>query len=319
MHKDKYILLAVLIAIAIAAPFTSALDGYAYQILIYIGINIILAESLNLINGFAGQFSLGHAGFMAVGAYAAASVTTFLAPALGMDSGLGGQVMFLVALIAGGVLAALAGFLVGVPSLRLKGDYLAIVTLGFGEIIRVIFQNLDVVGGPRGFSGIESYTTFAWTYVVVAVLIWFVRNLVRSTYGQGFLAVRDNEIAAEAMGINTTKVKVTAFVASAFFAGIAGGLFAHYLCYIKPDNFTFLKSIEIVMMVILGGMGSIVGAAVSATVLTVLPEALRSVSEYRMVIYALVLVILMITRPQGIFGGITVARLRAILRRREAR
>ncbi len=319
MHKDKYVLAAVLAAIAIVAPFTNQLDGYAYQIVIYIGINIILAESLNLINGFAGQFSLGHAGFMAVGAYVSAAVTTFAAPALGMDDGFGGSVMFLVGLLAGGAMAAAAGFLVGVPSLRLKGDYLAIVTLGFGEIIRVIFQNLDVVGGPRGFSGITPYTTFAWTYVFVAILIWFVRNLVRSTYGRGFVAVRDNEIAAEAMGINTTRVKVTAFVTSAFFAGIAGGLFAHYLCYIKPDNFTFLKSIEIVMMVILGGMGSIVGSVVAAIVLTILPEALRSVSEYRMVIYALVLIILMIARPQGLFGGLTPARLRAVFRRGGAR
>ena len=304
-HKDKFYLLAGIAAVIVCSFFTHSINSYYFQIIIYIGINIILAESLNLINGVTGQFSLGHAGFMAVGAYTSAAITFYAGPALGMETGAGGDGLFLVALIAGGSVAALVGFLVGVPSLRLKGDYLAIVTLGFGEIIRVVFQNLDIVGGPRGFSGIPFQTTFIWTYLFVAILIFVLHNLVRSTYGQGFLAVRDNEIAAEAMGINTTKMKVTAFVISAFFAGIAGGLFAHYLTYIKPDNFTFLKSIEIVVMVILGGMGSIIGAIMAAVVLTVLPELLRSVAEYRMVIYAFLLVIMMLTRPQGLFGGLS--------------
>ncbi|HET7152819.1 MAG TPA: branched-chain amino acid ABC transporter permease [Candidatus Kapabacteria bacterium] len=303
-HRDKIIFLCGIALVLILSRFTDAINAYYFQIIIYIGINIILAESLNLINGFTGQFSLGHAGFMAVGAYTSAAITYYIGPELfPVHSAIGEQVFFFVALIAGGCLAAFVGLLVGVPSLRLKGDYLAIVTLGFGEIIRVIVQNLNFVGGPRGFSGIPFYTSFAWTYVFVVVVIFMTENLMRSTYGKGFLAVRDNEIAAEAMGINTTKYKVVAFVISAFFAGIAGGLFAHYLTYIKPDNFTFLKSIEIVVMVILGGMGSTVGAVFAAIVLTILPELLRTVAEYRMVIYALLLVILMLTRPQGIFGG----------------
>jgi len=303
-YRDKLLLLGGIAAVLLGSRYSSAINPYYFQIIIYIGINIILAESLNLINGFTGQFSLGHAGFMAVGAYTSSAITYYLRPILFAEpSTFGEPVFFLVALIAGGAAAALIGMLVGVPSLRLKGDYLAIVTLGFGEIIRVVLQNLNFVGGPRGFSGIPLYTTFAWTYVFVIVIIFVVENLMRSPYGKAFLAVRDNEIAAEAMGINTTKFKVTAFVIAAFFAGIAGGLFAHYLTYIKPDMFTFLKSIEIVVMVILGGMGSTVGAVFAAIVLTVMPELLRTVAEYRMVIYALVLILLMLTRPQGIFGG----------------
>lgn len=316
-HKDKLLLFGSIAVIIALSFFMRSINTYYYQIIIYIGINIILAESLNLINGFTGQFSLGHAGFMSVGAYTSAVITYYVAPKLGIEGGIGFDFLFLGALLAGGLMAAIVGFLVGVPSLRLKGDYLAIVTLGFGEIIRVVFQNFDIVGGPRGFSGIPFATTFVWTYVFVAILIFVLYNLIHSTYGRGFLAVRDNEIAAEAMGVHTTRVKVTAFVISAFFAGIAGGLFAHYLTYIKPDNFAFLKSIEIVVMVILGGMGSIVGAVLAAIVLTVLPEYLRSFSEYRMVIYSLLLIIMMLTRPQGLFGGISWKAIQNKLRRME--
>ncbi len=293
------VLLGAIAASIVVTFFQSQFNAYYYQIIIYAGVNIILASSLNLVNGFTGQFSLGHAGFMAVGAYTAAVVTS----QVGAGGGFAGGLVFLLALLCGALVASFFGLLVGIPSLRLKGDYLAIVTLGFGEIIRVIIQNLDFLGGARGFTGIAKLTNFFWVYAVVALLIFILANLIRSTYGKGFLAVRDDEVAAEAMGINTTRYKVIAFVAGAFFAGIAGGLYGHFVTYINPSQFSFVKSIEIVVMVIVGGMGHNVGVLISAVILTVLPEALRPIAEYRMVIYSLALVVIMISRPQGVFGS----------------
>jgi len=292
-------LLGATAASLVVSLFQSQFNAYYYQIIIYAGINIILASSLNLVNGFTGQFSLGHAGFMAVGAYTAAVVTS----ELGVTGGIAGAFVFLLALLCGALVASFFGLLVGIPSLRLRGDYLAIVTLGFGEIIRVIIQNLDFLGGARGFTGIAKVTNFFWVFTAVAVLLFLLSNLIRSTYGKGFLAVRDDEIAAEAMGINTTRYKVIAFVAAAFFAGLAGGLYGHFVTYLNPSQFGFVKSIEIVVMVIVGGMGRHVGVLVSAVLLTVLPEALRPIAEYRMVIYSLMLVVIMIARPQGVFGN----------------
>lgn len=291
-------LIAVILVSAVVAQFQSSINAYYYQIIIYIGINVILASSLNLVNGFTGQFSLGHAGFMAIGAYSASVITS----ELGASAGITGSFIFLLALLSGGLIASFFGLLVGIPSLRLKGDYLAIVTLGFGEIIRVIIQNIDYLGGARGFTGIAKKTDFFWVFTVVAILMYVLSNLIRSTYGKGFLAVRDDEVAAEAMGINTTRYKVVAFVTGAFFAGIAGGLYAHFVTYVNPSQFSFVKSIEIVVMVIIGGMGHNVGVFISAVLLTVLPEALRPIAEYRMVIYSLALVVIMIARPQGLFG-----------------
>jgi branched-chain amino acid transport system permease protein len=263
---------------------------------------------LNLINGFTGQFSLGHAGFMGVGAYVSAIVSTYLTTHGMSGSGMSSDVILLIALLCGGLVAAVTGLAVGIPSLRLKGDYLAIVTLGFNEIIRVIIQNVDFkikgtsyVGGARGFA-VPQLASFLWVFGIALITVYFVENLINSTYGRGFLAVRDDEVAAEAMGVNTTKFKVKAFVIGSFFAGIGGGLFAHFIQYITPDNFTFLKSIEIVVMVILGGMGSTYGVILAAILLTILPEALREFSEYRMIIYSLMLIVLMILRPQGLFG-----------------
>lgn len=298
MHRSILILIAAVILSALATLVEKSINPYYFQIIIYIGINIILASSLNLINGFAGQFSLGHAGFMAVGAYTAAVTTASLGLQRGDIWSLPG--LFL-ALIFGGLMAAVFGLLVGIPTLRLKGDYLAITTLGFGEIIRVIVQNLDFLGGARGFTGIPKLSNSFWVFSAVAVVIFLISNLINSTYGKAFLAVRDDEIAAESVGISTTRIKVTAFVTGAFFAGVAGGLYAHFVTYINPQQFSFLKSFEIVVMVIIGGMGSIVGVILSAILLTILPEALRSVSQYRMVIYSLLLIIIMITRPQGLF------------------
>src|SRR5882757_8081507 len=298
-------LLAALLAAFGLSYFSDRIDPYHLDILTGIGINIILAVSLNLVNGYTGQFSLGHAGFMSVGAYLAAAVTVFAGPKLlGEDGGTAWQqgLLFFGALLAGGVSAAVAGLIVGVPSLRLKGDYLALVTLGFGEIIRVIFQNVEVLGGALGLNGIPAYTTIFWVLAFVALTIFIVTCLVNSTYGRGFLATHDDEIASEAVGLDTTRYKIVAFVVSAFFAGVAGGLYGHFKLTITPTGFDFTKSIEIVVMVILGGMGNTIGVALAAILLTLLPEVLRPVAEYRMIIYSFMLIVLMIVRPQGLFN-----------------
>ena len=303
--KDKSLLLIALVLCALMSLVSPRFNPYYLDILLGIGINIILAVSLNLINGYTGQFSLGHAGFMAVGAYVTASVTMFAGPPLlpllgGANSVAGVSALFFLGLVLAGVVAAGVGFLVGVPSWRLKGDYLALVTLGFGEIIRVVFQNIQAVGGPSGLKGIPPYTNFFWTYAWAVVAIYTVLALVHSSYGRGFLAVHDDEIAASAIGINATRYKVTAFVVGSFFAGVAGGLYAHLKSFIAPAGFDFMKSFDIVVMVILGGMGNTLGVVVAAILLTVLPELLRPVNEYRMILYSLLIIIIMLTRPQGL-------------------
>ncbi len=219
------------------------------------------------------------------------------------------NVFFFGALVFGGICAAVAGYLVGLPSLRLRGDYLAIVTLGFGEMIRVVFLNVEKVGGARGFSGVPPWTNFFWVYFFALATILVSMRLVTSSVGRAFLAVREDEIAAEAMGVNATRSKVQAFVIGSFFAGIAGGLTAHYLAYLNPAMFQFFRSFELIVMVVLGGLGSISGSVVAAIILTLLPEGLRPVKEVfglssdpRMVLYSIALIVLMRTRPQGIFG-----------------
>ncbi len=283
-----------------------------------VGVNVILAVSLNIINGMTGQFSIGHAGFMAVGAYIAGVVSkvvsqygiTFL-PETVSD-----QLLYVVSLLAGGPAAAVFGFLVGLPSLRLKGDYLAIVTLGFGEIIRVIVQNTDMFGRALGLSGVPQRTSFfsCWFIVVLTLVVAYRIRL--STHGRALLAIREDEIAAEAMGVPTTAYKVRAFVVASFFAGLAGGVFAHYQSIVAPSSFSFVKSMEVVVMVVAGGLGSTTGAVVAAVFLTLLPEALRSlfieltgdgamaqkVEQMRMPIYGMLLVVIMLVRPQGLFG-----------------
>jgi branched-chain amino acid transport system permease protein len=299
------VLAGALAAAGIISHFSDRIDQYYLDVALDAGINVILAVSLNLVNGTTGQFSLGHAGFMSVGAYVAAAVTMLAGPRLlGSDGGTAWQqqLLFLGALGAAGLAAALAGWLVGLPSLRLRGDYLAIVTLGFGEIIRVIFQNVDALGGAMGLNGIPAYTTIFWVLAVAAVTVFVVTCLVNSTYGRGFIATHDDEIAAEAIGLRTTRYKIVAFVVGAFFAGAAGGLYGHFKQTISPTGFDFTKSIEIVVMVILGGMGNTAGVIVAAILLTVLPEVLRPIAEYRMILYSLVLIVLMLVRPQGLFN-----------------
>ena len=299
--------IAVLLVVDLAA--SRSLSPYLLQIVVLCGINVILAVSLNLINGFTGQFSIGHAGFMALGAYGSAMFSlgvgrgwvTALQGA-GAPAALAAAPALLMALLLGGLLAALAGYLVGLPSLRLRGDYLAIVTLGFGEIIRVLILNIDAVGGPRGLPGIPGWANVFWVGLGVAAVLALSRNLAHSTHGRALFAIRDDEVAAEALGVDTTSYKVLAFVLGAFFAGVAGGLFAHFLSYLNPNSFTFIKSIEVIAMVVLGGMGSISGSVLAAIILTLLPEVLRPVQKYRMVLYSLMLIVLMITRPQGLLG-----------------
>ena len=299
-------------AVALLAALSWLLDRflnpYYYQVMVLIGINVILAVSLNLINGFTGLFSIGHAGFMAIGAYTSAAVSVYGGPGLhgAIDPLIGTSaadtILLLVAIGAGSVLAAIAGVLVGIPALRLKSDYLAIATLGFGEIIRVIILNLDVIGGARGLGDIPALAGFFWVYLFVIITILTVQRIVRSARGLALLAVREDDLAADVMGIDATRFKVTAFLIGSFFAGIAGGLFAHFLTYLHTNSFTFMRSIEIIVMVVLGGMGSITGSVASAGLLTVLPEVLRPLKEFRMVIYSALLILLMLTRPQGVLG-----------------
>jgi branched-chain amino acid transport system permease protein len=283
--------------------FSTRLNPYFSDILIKIGINITLAVSLNLINGYTGQFSLGHAGFMAVGAYTSAAITMFVGPhVIGAHPSTAlAMAWFVLALYLGGLVAAIAGILVGAPSLRLKGDYLAIVTLGFGEIIRVIFRNIESLGGALGLNGIPPNTNIFWVFGTAVICTYVVLSLVHSTYGRGFIAVHDDEVAAEAMGINTTRYKIVAFVIGAFFAGLAGGLYGHYTLSIDPKGFDFMRSIEIVVMVILGGMGNTTGVILAAIILTILPETLRKFESFRMILYSFLLIVFMLTRPQGLF------------------
>jgi len=296
--------IAIAIVWAVEWAASSVLNPYIYRVLVLCSINVILALSLNLVNGITGQFSIGHAGFMAVGAYASAAYTVYAVPVwFGASAGAGWLAAgaFLIAILVGGLVSALAGFLVGLPSMRLRGDYLAIVTLGFGEIIRVIILNIDAVGGARGFAGVPTRTNLAWVLGGAWLTFAVIRNLMKSYHGRALLAIREDEIAAEALGVPTTRYKVTAFVIGAFFAGVAGALFSHYT-YLHTNSFTFMKSIEVVIMVVLGGMGSLTGSILGATLLTALPELLRFASAERLIIYSLLLIALMIARPQGILG-----------------
>jgi branched-chain amino acid transport system permease protein len=307
-HYKSQVALIAALAISLGVSLCSdSIDDYYLDILLNVGINIILAVSLNLVNGYTGQFSLGHAAFMAVGAYGASIVTLELGDRLIRLFGGGGWfaegLTFLIALSVGGLCAAILGWVVGVPSLRLRGDYLAIVTLGFNEIIRVVLQNTSgdgPFGGALGLKGIEPYTNFFWVFAVATIAIYTIGALVHSTYGRGFLAVRDDEIAGESMGVNTVRYKVIAFVIGSFFAGLAGGLYAHLRTTISPEGFNFLKSVDVVVMVILGGMGSTVGVVLAAIVLTVLNEFLRDFEQYRMIVFSLLLIVMMIVRPQGL-------------------
>lgn len=276
------------------------LSNYYTKVIMLIGINIILALSLNVATGFLGQLPLGHAGFMAVGAYAAGIFLT--------RTSIPVSVAFPMAIVLGGVVAGIFGIIIGIPALRLKGDYLAIITLGFGEIIRVVLLNIDsVLGfkltyGAASLKGIPKETTFFNTFLCVGIVCFLIHTLIKSRHGRAILSVRENEIAADSVGINLTYYKTLGFTVSAVFAGVAGALYAGYLGILNPGSFGFMRSIEILVMVVLGGMGSMLGSVVSATVLTAVPELLRELSDYRMIAYSLLLIIVMIFKPSGLMG-----------------
>ncbi|MDD5168560.1 MAG: branched-chain amino acid ABC transporter permease [Syntrophales bacterium] len=289
-------LLAVGFVLSFLVPRFGLLDQYVQLIIMYVGINIILTVSLNLINGYMGEFSVGHAGFMAVGAYIASALTVKVFPAALAAW------LFPVAVLAGGLGAALIGLIVAFPSFNTRGDYLAIVTLAFGMIVKSALENIEYLGGPRGFLGMEKLTTLPWVFFWTFLSVWVIRTLIYSKFGRGILSVREDEIAGDLMSVNTMQVKTIAFVVSSFFAGVAGALFAHLLQFINPRVFDIIKSTDILIMVYLGGVGSLAGSILGATIYTVLLEVLRPMGIWRMVFMPLVLVLLMIYRPQGIMG-----------------
>ncbi len=313
-HKPRFLIAGIVFyAVVELLSRIGVLNGYFMVIINESLIYVILAVSLNLINGITGQFSLGHMGFAAVGAYTSAAISTIfcrLSPAKPQD-----YIIFIPALLAGGFAAALVGFLIGFPSLRLKGDYLGIVTLGFGEIIRTALNNIDFVGGPRGLLGIPKFSSFTLIFTAAFFSVLLIRNLVESAHGRAMLAVRENELAAELVGIDTTKYKVLAFSTGAFFAGIAGGLLAHLLQMAHPSQFGFMGSVLILIMVYAGGIGSLSGSVLAAFVLTFLSQGLllgidalsnatglTIGSEWRMVVYSALLILLMLFRNEGLMG-----------------
>lgn len=295
------ILTVILFVVMVVLIDTGSLSRYNTTIVTNVCINVILAVSLNLVTGILGQLVLGHAGFMLVGAYAAALFTK--------NIGLPLSISLPIGLALGGLLAAVFGVVIGIPALRLRGDYLAIITLGFGEIIRVVANNLDITNGAQGLGGIGSLQTrdnpagmFIYAFVIAVLLIFLSFTFGRSRHGRAVISIREDEIAAESMGVNTTYYKLFAFVLAAFFAGIAGGLAAHQTGMIDPSKYDFNRSVEILIMVVLGGMGSITGSVISASVLTLLPELLRGFDQYRMLVYSIILILVMLFKPTGLLG-----------------
>ncbi len=312
----RYGLLAagVLLLLGLDYLLPQLLGPYPLRVLINMGIAVTLALSLNLVLGHTGQFSLGHAGFMAIGAYVSAYITVRF-PAwtnvVLINETFTDGAVFIIATFVGALAAAAGGLLVGIPTLRLRGDYLAIATLGFAEIVRVVLLNIDAVGGARGLSGIPHHATLFWVLAAIAACGWVIQALMDSAHGRAFLAVREDEVAARAVGIDVTRYKVQAFVLSSFFAGVGGAMFAHHEQYLNPQSFQFQKSIEIVVMVVVGGLGNSLGVAIAALLLALMPEVLRGLQEltgtdFRMVIYSLLLVVIMLLRPQGLFSSLRV-------------
>ena len=311
-----YIILCIGIVAAVKA---NLLDAYMQVVIMFIGINIILCSSLNLINGYMGEFSCGHAGFMAVGAYVSSILNVVLFTnqepfGLSALSPAASLFLFPVTLLIGGIAAALTGLLVAIPSFRTRGDYLAIITLAVNYIVKSAVENMQAIGGARGFmgmgkviNGMESVVAvpwvMIWTLVFTALTVWMLYRFVGSTYGKGVMAIRDDEIAAEIMSVNTKDIKLAAFMLSSGIAGIAGGLFAHVLGYINPGSFTIMKSTEVMVMVYLGGMGSLSGSVLSAISFTILMELLRPLQVWKWVLIPMLLIILMMFRPEGIMGN----------------
>ena len=272
------------------------LNPYAEFVLIVVGINIILTASLNLVNGYMGEFSVGHAGLMAVGAYTASVLTVLVFP---RSAGLW---CFPFAILSGGLITALVGLMIAFPSFKTRGDYLAIMTLALNMIVKSAIENVDAVGGPRGFMGMARLTNLPWTFFWTVLTLWVMRNFIYSKYGRGVLSIREDEIAGELMGVSTRRVKLLVFTLSSFFAGVAGGLYAHQLQVINPRSFDLVRSTEILIMVYLGGIGSITGSVLGATIFTLAFAMMGGLDKWRMIIISLTLVLLMIFRPRGIMG-----------------
>jgi branched-chain amino acid transport system permease protein len=289
----KFIALGLVYAIVQILIMTNLISGYFQATLVTIGINIILAVSLNLITGFTGQFSLGHAGFMSVGAYVCAIVTMRMPTIPG----------FILGVVLGAVAAAILGFLVGLPTLRLRGDYLAIATLGMSEIIRIIFLNLEITNGAAGLIGIPQFINWTWLFIFTVGIVLLLSNFVKSAHGRACISIREDEIAAESMGVDTIRYKVIAFIIGAACAGIAGAIYASYFYYLEPNLFGFLKSVDVLVIVVLGGLGSLSGSMLAAILLALISTYLQSFPEIRMVLYSLILIVIMIFRPQGLMGS----------------
>ena len=290
MKNKKNIVLALIAVIIYVVIFSLAqcgvLSRHTQSLVVPIGVNIILAVSLNLTVGFLGELTLGHAGFMSVGAYAGCLFTIYCNLPVWIE--------FPLALIIGGLVAAIFGVIIGIPALRLNGDYLAIVTLAFGEIIRSVLNNVKFTGGAGGLKGIDKTSNFTIAYILVILTLIVITNVVRSRHGRAIMAIRDNIIAAQSVGINIVYYKLVAFVGAAFFAGVAGVLYGHNLGILKPSTFDFNKSIEILVIVVLGGMGNITGSVIAAIIITLLPEVLRDLADYRMLIYSIALIVMML-------------------------
>jgi branched-chain amino acid transport system permease protein len=293
ISKQNMIKTALIVAIYLVVTVLMSadiIDSYLFLNIVSIGINIILAVSLNLITGFTGQFSLGHAAFMSIGAYTSGIITA----KLGLP--------FIVGIIAAALVAAIAGLLIGVPTLRLKGDYLAIATLGFGEIVRIIGLNWDYVGGAMGLNDIPRYTNWTWLFAFIVITIVIISNFINSYNGRAVISIKEDEIASTSMGVNTSYYKVLVFSMGAFFAGIAGALYANYFYFIKPDSFGFMKSVDILVIVVLGGLGNIKGSVISAIALSLISLSLQGMASLRMVIYAVILFVMMVYKPQKLLS-----------------
>ncbi|MFV0254734.1 MAG: branched-chain amino acid ABC transporter permease [Erysipelotrichaceae bacterium] len=294
-NKKNLAWLALIVGVYLLISFlmmSNIINAYYQITLITVGINIILAISLNLIIGVTGQFSLGHAGFMCVGAYASAIVLKMMPNLSGL----------LLGIVVGILISSILALLIAIPTLRLKGDYLAIATLGFAEIIRIVVLNLEITNGAAGLSNIPKVVDWTTLYVFIVISLIVIVNFGRSKMGRACISVREDEIAAEAMGINTTKYKVIAFILGASVASVAGGLYAGYFFVITPDTFGIIKSIDILVMIVFGGLGSFTGSIISAGFLGIVDIFLQSLSGFRMIIYAIMLVLIMIFRPQGLLG-----------------
>ncbi|HCU43299.1 MAG TPA: branched-chain amino acid ABC transporter permease [Leuconostoc pseudomesenteroides] len=270
------------------AQMVGLIGHYGVTTIVLIGINVIAALGLNLVVGISGQFSLGHAGFMAIGAYATALIMAVIPGVMG----------FIVGMVTG-----IVALIVGIPTLRLRGDYLAIATLGFAEIIRIVIMNLKITNGPAGIFGIAPFVSWQLVYILAVITLIIVVNFVRSMPGRAIIAVRDNEIAAESLGINTTKYKVIAFVLGALFAAMAGSLRASFIQSIAPKDYAFMQSIMILIIIVIGGIGSMSGTVITAIALGILDTLLQNFGSLRMVIYSVILIVVMLIRPQGIFGS----------------